>query len=130
MVRLVARLYAVANLPLRIELIACLVRPLGPLGPIVIADGAFSRLLRLNKRGGFRVVIDDAVRFTGSEIAELAAFAQQVNPKALEHFARIMTNSRIEIATFSKTSLSLLSRELQRSDGGVVGAGAPTLRLA
>ena len=40
--RLMARLYASANLALRTRLVACLVRPLGSLGVAAVAAGAFT----------------------------------------------------------------------------------------
>ena len=48
--RLIARLYAAADRPLRAKLVACMVRPLSSLGLAAVAAGAFSRFLFVGER--------------------------------------------------------------------------------
>ena len=70
--RLVARLYGSANLPLRKRLLACLVRPLGPLGLAAVAAGAFTALVSRSVAGGLSNASGDDARFSKEQITELA----------------------------------------------------------
>ena len=111
--RLVARLYATAGNPLRVRLLRCLMRPLGPLGAAGVAAGAFATFL--NPRGGTELVIDlDAVaQLSSRQVHELAQFVEQVDPQALQQFASLASSSPLAVATFSASALVLLYRRLQ-----------------
>ena len=82
--RLISRLYVAANRPLRAKLLACLLRPLSPLGLVAIAAGAFGGFLHRSDAGGLRIAIDDVSRFSSEQIGELARFVEQVSPEALQ----------------------------------------------
>jgi hypothetical protein len=111
--RLVARLFAAASNPLRVRLLRCLMRPLGPLGAAGVAAGAFAAFL--NPRGGSEPVIDmEAVALLSSrQVHELAHFVEQVDPQALQQFASLVSSSPLAMATFSASALVLLYRRLQ-----------------
>jgi hypothetical protein len=110
--RLVARLFAAAGNPLRVRLLRCLMRPLGPLGAAGVAAGAFAAFL--NPRGGSEPVIDlEAVaQLSSRQVHELAIFVEQVDPQALEQFASLASGSPLAMATFSASVLALLYRRL------------------
>ena len=111
--RLVARLFAAAGNPLRVHLLRCLMRPLGPLGAAGVAAGAFATFL--NPRGGSEPVIElEAVAHLSSrQVHELAHFVEQVDPQALQQFASLAASSPLAAATFSASVLVLLYRRLQ-----------------
>jgi len=111
--RLVARLFAAASNPLRVRLLRCLMRPLGPLGAAGVTAGAFAAFL--NPRGGSEPVIDlEAVALLSSrQVHELAHFVEQVDPQALQQFANLVSSSPLAMATFSASALVLLYRRLQ-----------------
>jgi hypothetical protein len=111
--RLISRLYAAANQPLRAQFIACLVRPLGPLGLVAVAAGAFAGLLRRSSGGGITLVIDDVARYSNEQVYELARFVEQVSPEALRQVAALMTDSPVGIAAFSASAAVLLMRVMQ-----------------
>jgi hypothetical protein len=111
--RLVSRLYAAANQPLRAKLIACLVRPLGPLGLVAVAAGAFAGLLRHGSNGGSTLVIDDVARYSKEQVYELARFVEQVSPQALQQVATLAADSPVGIAAFSVSAAVLLLRVMQ-----------------
>ena len=113
--RLVSRLYAAANRPLRAKLLACLLRPLGPLGLVAIASGAFAGFLQRGGAASAAVAIDDAARFSREQIAELARFVEQVSPDALQQFASLIADNPVGIAAFSASAAVLLLRALRRS---------------
>jgi hypothetical protein len=111
--RLVARLFAAAGNPLRVHLLRCLMRPLGPLGAAGVAAGAFATFL--NPRGGSEPVIElEAVaNLSSRQVHELAHFVEQVDPQALQQFASLAASSPLALATFSASVLVLLYRRLQ-----------------
>ena len=110
--RLIARLYAAADRPLRAKLVACMVRPLSSLGLVAVAAGAFSRFLFVVDRGGSGISIDDAARFTSEQIVELARFVEQVSPQALQRVASLAAASPLSAAAFSASAAMLLVKAL------------------
>ena len=120
--RLLARLYGSANHVLRTRLVACLVRPLGPLALASVAAGAFTALLSRTGAGGLALAIDDAARFSQDQIAELARFVEQVQPDALLQAARLAAAHPSGIGAFGASVALLLAVELGR------GAPAPRER--
>ena len=110
--RAIARLYACANRPLRVQLLACLLRPLSPLGLVAVAAGAFAGLLH---RDGIKVAIDEVTLFSGEQIAELARFVEQVEPNALEQFAALSASNPAALTTFGAAAVALLMQALRRS---------------
>lgn len=112
--RLVARLYAGAEQSVRVRMLACLLRPLGPLGLAAIASGAFATLLARAAPPGATVALEDAARFTRDQVFELARFAEQVNPDALHQLAGLFSDNPVGLAGLSAAALTLLLRALQR----------------
>ena len=112
--RLLARLYASANHALKTRLIACLVRPLGPLALASVAAGAFTALLSRSGAGGISIAIDDAALFSPEQVAELARFVEQVQPDALLQAARLAAAHPTGIGAFSASVAVLLAIELGR----------------
>jgi hypothetical protein len=113
--RLLARLYGSANHALRTRLVACLVRPLGPLALASVAAGAFTALLSRTGAGGLSIAIDDAARFSQEQIAELARFVEQVQPDALLDAARLAASAHpTGVGAFSASVAVMLAIELGR----------------
>jgi len=112
--RLLARLYGSANHVLRTRLVACLVRPLGPLALASVAAGAFTALLSRSGAGGISIAIDDAALFSPEQVAELARFVEQVQPDALLQAARLAAAHPTGVGAFSASVAVLLAIELGR----------------
>ena len=112
--RLLARVYASANHALKTRLIACLVRPLGPLALASVAAGAFTALLSRSGGGGLSIAIGDATRFSQEQIAELARFVEQVQPDALVEAARLAAAHSTGVGAFGASVAVLLALELGR----------------
>lgn len=115
--RLVCRLYGVAPPTLRAKLLACLVRPLGTLGVVGVAAGAFGVLLYRSGSEGARAAMGDMARFSNDQMFELARFVEQVSPDALQEFARLFTERSMGMAAFSASAALLLMRALRPKDG-------------
>jgi hypothetical protein len=111
--RLVARLYAAAGMPLRARLLACLMRPLGPLAVAGVAAGAFAGFLNRRDAASTIIDLDGAARVSTAQVLELARFVEQVDPQALQHFAGLVSGSSLGLAAFSSAALVLLYRTLQ-----------------
>jgi hypothetical protein len=99
---------------LRTRLVACLVRPLGPLALASVAAGAFTALLSRSGAGGLSIAIDDAARFSQEQVAELARFVEQVQPDALVQAARLAAAHPTGVGAFSASVAVLLAIELGR----------------
>lgn len=112
--RLLARLYRSANHVLRKRLVACLVRPLGPLALASVAAGAFTTLLSRSGAGVISFAIEDAALFSPEQVAELARFVEQVQPDALVQAARLAAAHPTGIGAFSASVAVLLAIELGR----------------
>jgi hypothetical protein len=117
--RLVARLYASANQTLRTRLVACLVRPLGPLALAGVAAGAFTAVLARGSAGSLSVVIGDVARFSQEQVAELARFVEQVQPEALLQAAQLVADNPFGVGAFSAAVAVLLAVELRRVAGAM-----------
>jgi hypothetical protein len=113
--RLVARLYGSSNLALRTRLVACLVRPLSPLGLAAVAAGAFTVFLSRTGPGGLSVAMGDVARFSKEQIAELARFVEQVSPEALQQVAGLIADHPFGVGTFAASVAVLLALEVRRA---------------
>jgi hypothetical protein len=113
--RLVARLYSSSSLAVRTRLVACLVRPLSPLGLAAVAAGAFTVFLSPSGPGGLSVAMADVARFSKDQIAELARFVEQVSPEALQQAAALIADNPFGVGTFAASVAVLLALELRRA---------------
>ena len=110
--RLIGRLYGSANAALRTRFLACLIRPLSPLGLAAIGAGAFAVLL--SPRGGaISVAVADVARFSKEQIAELARFVEQVSPEALAQVAQVAADNPVGVGSFGASVALLLALELR-----------------
>ena len=110
--RLVVRLYQASNQALRAQLLNCLLRPLGLLGAVGAAAGAFSVFVL--RRGGQEMMVraEELNQITTDQVLELARFAEQVNPDALRQVAHLVSQQQMGMATFTAAALVLLHRTL------------------
>lgn len=128
--RLIARLYGSANLALRARFVACLIRPLSPLGLAAIGAGAFTILLSRRGAGGISVAVADVAQFSKEQIAELVRFVEQVSPEAIAQVAAMVADNPVGVGTFTASVGVLLALELRGASvargrrGGGQAAGA------
>jgi len=116
--RLISRLYATANAPLRARMLAGMLRPLGTLSLVAIAAGAFAGFLHRGSHEGVRVALDDVGRYTNDQIFELARFVEQVSPEALQQVATLVADNPVGVAAFSVSVAMLLLRSLRGTASG------------
>jgi len=113
--RLIGRLYVASDRGLRAKLLACLLRPLSPLGRAAVAAGAFAKFVASDSREGILAAMDEATRFSNDQIAELARFVRQVSPQALERFAHLAAANRVGMTAFNIAAATLLLQTLSHS---------------
>jgi hypothetical protein len=102
--------------------VACLVKPLGTLGLVGVAAGAFGVLLYRSGSEGARAAMGDMAQFSNDQMFELVRFVEQVSPDALQEFARLFSERSMGMAAFSASAALLLVRSLRQRDS----AGAAT----
>ena len=112
--RLIGRLYAASDRGLRAKLLACLLRPLSPLGRAAVAAGVFAQFVTSDSFESILSAMDEATRFSNDQIAELARFVQQVSPQALDRFAHVAVDNRGGMTAFSIAAATLLLQTLSR----------------
>jgi hypothetical protein len=112
--RLVSRLYDAAHPALRPSLVATLLRPLGTLGAVGVAAGAFGCFVLRNGADGARAAMLDMARYSADQLFELVRFVEQVNPEALQDFARLVAERPMGMAAFSASAALLLMQTLNR----------------
>jgi hypothetical protein len=102
---LVSAVYEEAPAPLRIRLLECLVRPLGPLALVAIAGGAFAHLLYRLRRNAAPISPNDANRVTPDQVLELTNFVEQCSPDALLHVGALIADRPLAAVTMRGTTL-------------------------
>lgn len=113
--RLISRIYAASDAPLRVRVLQRLLDPLGTLGLAAIAAGAFTGFLQRRGAEGLRVSIDDASRFSSDQIAELVRFVGQVSPESLQSIVDTFASNPLGISAFSASAIVLLLRAFSRT---------------
>jgi hypothetical protein len=113
--RLIGRVYVASDRGLRAKLLACLLRPLSPLGRAAVAAGAFAKFVASDSLESILAAMDEATRFSNDQIAELARFVRQVSPQALERFARLAADNRVGMTAFNIAAATLLLQTLSHS---------------
>ena len=119
--RLVARVYRSASEPLRADMLACLLRPLGTLSLVAVASGAFAGLLLRDGAAPDRIPLEEVARYSSEQILELAHFAYEVDPGTLEQLAALLTDSALGVTALSASALVLLYRRLRSASAASSG---------
>ena len=102
----VSGVFREAPTPLRAQLIECLMKPMGALGLVAVANGVFAALRQRHGWHHLQVTLDDATRITGDQILELAAYLQQTTPEVFGQVGELV--SRQPALTGSLSAVLLL----------------------
>lgn len=95
---LVADVYRSATAPLRAKLLECLLQPIGPLGLVAIAAGAFGEFLQRESYGRLSVSPEDATRISADQMLELARYVEQCNPETFQRIATLLAGNPVALA--------------------------------
>jgi hypothetical protein len=117
----VSDVYCAAPAPLRVKLLECLLRPVGPLALAVIASGAFGAFLQRRTWAGAHLSVDDIGAISGEQLFELAGYLEQASPEVFLQMPAVLAGSPLAVATGS--GALLLAALLQRHSGRLPPAG-------
>jgi len=87
-----AQAYDEAPAAMRPRIIECLMRPVGVLGLVAVAGGAFAALRQRNGWQQLQVGLGDAVHVTTAQVFELASYVQQTAPDAFSQVADLFSS--------------------------------------
>lgn len=126
--RMVSRVWRHAQAPLRADMLACLLRPLGTLSLVGVASGAFATLLQRDGVVPLTIPAEMAVRFSSDQILELALFVHEVHPGTLAQLTALLSDGAIGAAALSASALVLLYRRLRLTTETAPGTDAARRR--
>ena len=123
--RVVSRVYSAANDAIRADMLVHLLRPLGLLGLVAVASGAFARLMRRDGIVPDTISAEDVVRYSSEQVRELKLFVHEVNPDALQPLVEQLVQNTMGVAALSTAALVLLLRSSRRSPAVLSKAALP-----
>ena len=115
---MIADAYNEATAPVRAKLLECLLRPVGPLGLVAIAAGAFGGFLHRGGPSRLDVSLDDAARVTTDQVLELARYVEQSSPDTFLQIASLLVQHPVGIAGVSGSILLLARHAWRHRDAG------------
>ena len=108
---LVGRVYATAPPVEKTRLVAHLMKPLGILSLVAVANGVFASIRFRGASNDFPMGIDDVQNVQASDVIALASYAQQVSMEAVNGLTQILATSP---AMMSSAAALLLLQILMR----------------
>ncbi len=125
--QLVGQVYESAPATERSHLLEHLLRPLGILSLVAVADGIFAKLWFQCGRQDLQVRIEDAQNIRTSDVIALVDFVQQVSVEAVDGLAQVLTASPLMAGSGAAALLVtvLLHRARTRRAGTVEAGNQP-----
>ena len=111
--QLVAEVYEAAPLAERTRLIAHLIRPLGVLSLVVVANGIFAKALFRSTWPDMQLRIEDVSNVRATDVIDLVDRVQQVSVEAVDGLAQLLTGS--PLLAGSAAAVLLVAILVQRS---------------
>jgi hypothetical protein len=98
----------------RAQLVECLMRPMGALGLVAVANGAFAAVRQRHGWDHLQVTLDDATRISADQVLELSAYLQQTAPDVFRQVAELVSRQPAVASGLSAMLLLHVVRSLQR----------------
>jgi len=111
--QLVGKIYETAPVPVRSKLILHLMKPLGVLSLVAVADGIFAKIRFRSGWPEVQVLPDDVKNVEPQDVVALTHYAQQVSVHVLDGLTRVVMASPV-LATSAAAAL-LVHILVQRS---------------
>lgn len=111
--QLVAEVYEAAPLAERTRLIAHLIRPLGVLSLVVVANGIFAKALFRSTWPDMQLRLEDISNVRPTDVIDLVDRVQQVSVEAVDGLAQLLTGS--PLLAGSAAAVLLVAMLVQRS---------------
>lgn len=109
--RYVSEVFEAAPVGVRAQLIETLMRPMGVLGLVAVAGGAFAAVRQRNGWQHLRVTLDDAARISADQVQDLATYLVQAAPEVFGQIADLLSRQPMLVSSLSTV---LLLHALQR----------------
>ena len=116
---LIAEVYRTATAPLRARLLECLLKPIGPLGLVAIATGAFGAFLQRGNYMRLAISPEDAARVSADQMLELARYVEQSNPETFQQIASLLAENPVGMAGLGGSVLLIALRAWRIRRAGV-----------
>ena len=97
----VAGLYRHAQAGLRAQLLERLLRPMGVLGLVAVADGVFAALRHRHGWQRLQVTVEDTALVSADQVFQLAAYLQERSPEAFQALGDLLAHQPAALATVS-----------------------------
>lgn len=97
----VASLYRDAHAGLRAQLLERLLRPMGVLGLVAVADGVFAALRHRHGWQRLQVTAEDTAVVSADQVFQLATYLQERTPEALASLSELLASHPAALATVS-----------------------------
>lgn len=97
----VAALYRDAHAGLRAQLLERLLRPVGVLGLVAVADGVFAALRHRHGWYDAQITAEDTAAVSADHVFQLAAYLQERTPGALASLTDLLATHPAALATVS-----------------------------
>lgn len=110
----VAGLYRDAHAGLRAQLLERLLRPMGVLGLVAVADGVFAALRQRHGWQDAQVTAEDTTAVSADHVFQLATYLQERTPEALASLTDLLATHPAALATVSGALLWDLLRRGSR----------------
>ena len=88
----VSGVFREAPVTFRAQLIETLMRPMGALGLVAVANGVFAAVRQRHGWERLQVTLDDAARITADQVLELSAYLQQAAPEVFRAVGELVSS--------------------------------------
>ena len=119
--QLVSQVYETAPAAERRRLLEHLLRPLGVLSLVAVANGVFAKVLFQSRGQDLHVRIEDAQRVRASDVIALVDYVQQVSVETVDGLAQMVARS--PVLAGSAAAALLMTALVQRARSRRAGAG-------
>jgi hypothetical protein len=106
----VAGVFREAPAGFRAQLIETLMRPMGALGLVAVANGVFAAVRQRHGWERLHVTMDDAARITADQVLELSAYLQQAAPEVFRQVGELIASQPAIASGLSAVLLMQLLR--------------------
>ena len=116
--RYVSEVFDAAPVGVRAQLIETLMRPMGALGLVAVAGGAFAAVRQRNGWQHLRVTLDDAARISADQVQELSTDLVQAAPEVFGQIADLLGRQPVLVSSLSTVLLLHALRRMGRPARG------------
>jgi hypothetical protein len=97
----ISRLYVEASADFKTKLLECLMRPMGALGLVAVADGVFAMLRHRHGWQRLQVTAEDTFAVSADHVYQLAGYLQESAPEVFRQVGQLLADNPAALATVS-----------------------------